>query len=157
MFNLMRYYSIASLAGIVVAATLLGMFYRQLSEASLLQMAGTHNAALTRVFGNALWPHFAPLLANQGSLPPDHPEIAALRQAVVGLMRETAVVKIKVYNLRGVKVFSTEDKQIGENKHTNPGFLAAAQGQLASELTLRNQFSAFHGVIESREIGRAHV
>jgi diguanylate cyclase (GGDEF)-like protein/PAS domain S-box-containing protein len=157
MFNLIRYYSIVSLACVVVAATLLGMFYRHLSEASLLDMAGTHNAALTRVFGNALWPHFSPLLANQGSLPPDHPEIAALRQAVVGLMRETSAVKVKVYNLQGVTVFSTEEQQIGENKHTNPGFLAAAQGQLGSELTHRNQFSAFDGVIESRDLISTYI
>ena len=157
MFNLTRYFAIASLACIILAAALLGLFYRHLSEASLLKMAGTHNAALTRVFGNALWPHFAPLLANQGSLPPDHPEIAALRQAVVGLMRETAAVKIKVYNLQGVTVFSTEEKQIGENKYTNPGFLAAVQGELGSELTHRNQFSAFHGVIESRDLISTYI
>ena len=157
MFNLTRYFAIASLACIILAAALLGLFYRQLSEASLLQMAGTHNAALTRVFGNALWPHFAPLLANQESLPPDSPEIAALRQAVVGLMRDTAAVKVKVYNLQGLTVFSTEAKQIGESQHTNPGFLAAAQGELGSELTHRNQFSAFDGVIESRDLISTYI
>ena len=157
MFNLTRYFAIASLACIILAAALLGLFYRQLSEASLLQMAGTHNAALTRVFGNALWPHFDPLLKQQESLSPDSPEIAALHQAVVGLMRDTAAVKVKVYNLQGLTVFSTEAKQIGENQHTNLGFLAAAQGELGSELTHRNQFSAFDGVIESRDLISTYI
>ena len=157
MFNLTRYYSLASLACIIVAATLLGLFYRQLSESSLLEMAETRNAALTRVFGNALWPHFAPLLEKPQSLPPDHPEITALHDAVVELMRDTAVVKVKVYNLQGVTVFSTEAKQIGEDKHTNAGFLAAAQGELASELTHRNQFSAFDEVIESLDLISTYI
>ncbi|MHB1397674.1 MAG: putative bifunctional diguanylate cyclase/phosphodiesterase [Trichloromonadaceae bacterium] len=157
MFNLLRYYAIASLACIIVAATLLGLFYRQLSESSLLQMVEARNAALTRVFGNALWPNFAPLLKQQESFPPDSPEIAALRQAVVGLMRDTAAVKVKVYNLQGLTVFSTEAAQIGEKKHTNAGFLAAALGDLASELTHRNQFSAFEGTIESRDLISTYI
>jgi len=157
MFNLIRYYSIASLACIIVAATLLGLFYRQLSESSLLQMVEARNAALTRVFGNALWPNFDPLLKQQESLPPDSMEIAILRQAVVELMRDTAAVKVKVYNLQGLTVFSTEAKQIGESKLANAGFLAAVQGELASELTHRNQFSAFEGVIESRDLISTYI
>ena len=41
MFNLTRYYSIASLVCIIVAAAILGMFYRHLSLNSLTKMAET--------------------------------------------------------------------------------------------------------------------
>ncbi|MBI5485190.1 MAG: hybrid sensor histidine kinase/response regulator, partial [Deltaproteobacteria bacterium] len=152
MFNLTRYYSIASLICIIIAAVILGMFDRHQSIKSLTEMAEDRNAALTRVFGNALWPHFSPLLKT-GSygrpIDPAAPEIAALRREVVALMKDTSVVKVKVYNTEGLTVFSTEAKQIGESKHANAGFLAAAQGRVASELTHRNKFSAFDGVIES--------
>jgi hypothetical protein len=39
-----------------------------------------------------------------------------LRQDAVRLMRNTAVVKIKVYNRLGVTVFSTDAEQIGEKQ-----------------------------------------
>ncbi|MBC7963703.1 MAG: hybrid sensor histidine kinase/response regulator, partial [Steroidobacteraceae bacterium] len=160
MFNLTRYYSIASLVCIIVAAAILGMFYRHESMTSLLNVAEDRNAALTRVFGNALWPHFSPLL-KQGSashpIDPAGPEIANLRKQVVALMKDTSAVKVKVYNMQGVTVFSTEANQIGEDKHANAGYLAAAQGRVASELTHRNKFSAFDGVIESRDLLSSYI
>lgn len=160
MFNLTRYYSIASLICIIVAAAILGMFYRHESVASLLNVAENRNTALTRVFGNALWPHFSPLLKRGPGDPPINPsgpEIANLRRQVVALMKDTSAVKVKIYNLKGVTVFSTEAKQIGDEKYTNAGFLAAAQGRVASELTHRNKFSAFDGVIESRDLLSSYI
>ena len=160
MFNLTRYYSIASLICIIIAAAILGMFYRHESVASLMNVAEDRNAALTRVFGNALWPHFSPLLKRGTADPPINtsgPEIANLRRQVVALMKDTSAVKVKIYNLQGVTVFSTEAKQIGDNKYSNAGFLAAAQGRVASELTHRNSFSAFDGVIESRDLLSSYI
>ncbi len=160
MFNLTRYYSIASLVCIIIAAAILGMFYRHESVASLLNVAENRNAALTHVFGNALWPHFSPLLKRGPGDPPINPsgpEIANLRRQVVALMKDTSAVKVKIYNLQGVTVFSTEAKQIGDDKHSNAGFLAAAQGRVASELTHRNKFSAFDGVIESRDLLSSYI
>ncbi len=160
MFNLTRYYSIASLICIIIAAAILGAFNRHQSIESLMRMAEDRNAAVTRVFGNALWPHFGPLLKpGSASRPidPNSPEIARLRQRIVALMKDTSAVKVKIYNMDGLTVFSTEAKQIGENKHTNEGFLSAAQGRLASELTHRNQFSAFDRVLESRDLLSTYI
>lgn len=160
MFNLTRYYSIASLVCIVFAATLLGLFYRHQSIQSLMIVAEGRNADLTRVFGNALSPYFSPLLKKHTSGQPldtASPEISALRREVVFLMQETSAVKIKIYNMDGLTVFSTEAKQIGESKHDNVGFITASQGRLASELTHRNTFSAFDRIIEKRDLLSSYI
>ncbi|MEI6209627.1 MAG: EAL domain-containing protein [Desulfuromonadales bacterium] len=160
MFNLTRYYSIASLFCIIIAAVILGVIDHRQSIKSLTEMAEDRNAALTKVFGNALWPHFSPLLEqHHTNLPisPFSPEIADLRREVVALMKGTSVVKVKVYNTDGMTVFSTEAQQIGENKSNNAGMLAALKGQIASELTHRNKFSAFDGVIESRDLLSSYI
>jgi len=159
MFNLTRYYSFASLVCIVLAAAILGMFYRHLSLNSLTKMAEGRNAALTNVFDNALRPHFSPLLHQGANVRPGpaDPAVASLRREVVALMKDTSAVRVKIYNMDGLTVFSTESKQIGESRRENGGFQAASQGRLASELTHRNTFSAFDREVESRDLLSTYI
>lgn len=72
-------------------------------------------------------------------------------------MEGLSVVKVKIYNLDGLTVFSTDPNQIGEDKSTNAGFLAARAGQVASELTHRDTFSAFEDTIVDRDIISSYV
>jgi signal transduction histidine kinase len=67
-------------------------------------------------------------------------------------MQKLPVVKVKIYTLDGRTVFSTQASQIGQDKSTNAGFLAARAGHVASELTHRDTFSAFEQTIEDRDV-----
>jgi diguanylate cyclase (GGDEF)-like protein len=67
------------------------------------------------------------------------------------------VVKVKIYNLDGLTVFSTDAKQIGEDKSTNSGFLAAKSGRAASNITFRDRFDAFEQVISDRNLISSYV
>ena len=86
-----------------------------------------------------------------------HLDIAGLRQGVVNQMRDTNMVKVKLYNLDGRTLFSTEAKQIGEYESRNAGFLSALQGHPTSELTHRNQFSAFDQMLENLDVLSSYV
>ena len=159
-FNLTRYYSVASLLCIIVAAAILGMLYRQLSVNALRAMAEAQNAALAEVFGNALSDQIMPLLTiGEGSIKPspESPEVKSLRKETVELMRRTSAVKIKIYNTKGMTVFSTEARQIGDDKSNNPGFQGAMTGEMKSDLVHRNKFSAFDGELESRDLLSAYI
>ncbi len=59
--------------------------------------------------------------------------------------------------MNGMTVFSTQESQIGEDKSENAGFLAALKGDIASELTHRDTFSAFEGEIEDRDVISSYV
>jgi hypothetical protein len=160
-FQLLRYFSITSLAAFVLIAVSLVFFYRQIAVSELLVIGESKNVAITQAFSNVIWPEFGPFLTSASALSADeiraHPETARLRQAIVAQTKGLSVIKIKIYDLNGLTVFSSEEAQIGEDKGDNPGFIAALNGGLASELTRRDTFSAFEGVIENRDVISSYI
>jgi signal transduction histidine kinase len=86
-----------------------------------------------------------------------HPETVRLDQAVRDQMQGLAVVKVKIYDLAGRTVFSTEAKQIGEDKSTNTALLSARSGKVTSYVTHRDTFNAFEGVIEDRDLLASYI
>ena len=160
-FQLLRYFTITSLIAFVLVAVSLVTFYRRLAVKELIEIGESKNAALTQTFSNVIWPEFSNFLGTTSDLSADdiraHPETARLRQAVLEQMQGLSVIKVKIYNLAGTTIFSTQESQIGEDKSENAGFLTALNGGLASELTHRDTFSAFEGEIEDRDVISSYV
>ena len=161
MFKLLRYFSVTSLIAFVVVTALLAVLYGRAARNDLVEIEESKNVALTQAFANSLWPKFAPFVTSGSGLSGDelraHPETHRLRQAVLALMNGTLVVKVKVYNLEALTVFSTQASQIGQDKSTNAGYLSARSGKVASELTHRDTFSAFEETIEDRDVLSSYI
>jgi signal transduction histidine kinase len=155
-FRLLRYFSTASLITFLIVTALLGIFYGRIARSHLLQLGEKNNIALTQAFSNSIWPRFAPFLTSVSGWSREqlqaHPETTRLRHAVLALMDGLSVVKVKIYNLQGRTVFSTQPSQIGDDKSTNAGFMAARSGKVASELTHRETFSAFEQTIADLDV-----
>ena len=151
---------------------------RESARASLVAVHEAGHVALARVFANALWTsHLAPLVQQARSVavepcrPAATPPCAArLRRQVAALpafagvdapvralMRSTNVFKIKVYDQRGLTVYSSELAQVGEDKAGNAGWRTAAAGRTASELVHRDRFSAFEGVVHDRDLIQSYI
>jgi diguanylate cyclase (GGDEF)-like protein len=160
-FRLVRYFSLTSLFGVLIVLTILVYFYRFFAFEALEQHETLDNVAITRIFASTIWPQHSAYVNSSASLSSEelrhHPEVERIRADVVRQMHGLTVVKVKIYDLNGRTVFSTDLNQIGEDKSSNGGFIAAKAGNPVSEITFRNQFAAFEKVINDRNLISTYI
>jgi len=140
---------------------------KQAARASLLLEHEAGHVTLATILANSLWDaHFAPLLAAAQALPPGAasreriqalPGFARADAAVQAMMKGSSVFKIKVYDTRGLTLYSSEHAQIGQDKSGNAGWKSALAGKSASQLTHRDRFGAFEGVVYDRDLIESYV
>ncbi len=161
MFRLTRTFSIASFLGIVIVAMVLSLFYRNISVSALIEHETQSNVSITQALSNTIWPRYADFIARTSGIPPRdiaaQPEIASLRDEVLQKIRGLRVVKIKIYNPKGLTVFSTESKQIGEVEDDDDGFVKAVAGKTTSDLVFRGQFSSTERMIENANLLSTYI
>ena len=140
---------------VVIVAAILGFVLSELAVHSLVAMGESNNQALTRLLANSLSAQLTPYLAAADAMPTERLAVAPgprtiRRRCWPTHLRGLTVVKVKVYDMGGRTVFSTDANQIGEDKSSNPGFQAARFGSVTSELTHRDEFSAFDRIDRER-------
>lgn len=161
MFRLVRFFFVTSLlaaAAIIVAFVL----YRQDEVDRLIEVVESQNTALAQSFSNSIWPRYASFVRSASELDEDalraRPEIRKIGEALKTISEGLPVLKVKIYNLEGLTVFSSEPSEIGQDKGNNPGFFAAARdGIAASKLTYRNAISSFEGTVQHRNLVESYL
>ena len=160
-FDLLRHFSIACLLGMLVAIALAITMVGSWARDHVLDQGTKANADLATVFANGAWIEHGGDIRSAAALAPDElpssDAVANLRVHTLEYMRGTAVVKIKLYNLDGLTLFSTDPKQIGSMASGNDGIRAASAGRIASTLTHRDTFDAFEGTLENRDVLASYV
>ena len=156
MFRLLRYFSIASLVSIVLAAVVLGILHQLLEQGHLLKYGESRNVALARSFANNTWPKFQGFLNTAKGLDAEtlrrQPVIARLGRSVRNAVRNTATLRVQIYHLDGRMLFSTDAAQIGTSNGSDPGFLSATQGVPQSSITHYDNYDSLNGKLADREV-----
>ncbi|MBF0342495.1 MAG: PAS domain S-box protein, partial [Magnetococcales bacterium] len=160
-FPLVRFFSITSLVAMILVASLLGWFFYKIQIDSLLHLGEKQNVALTRAFANTLWPLLQGFLREVERLGPDelqvHSLLATLDFTVRHLVADIDVVKVKLYDTRGLTIYSSQADQIGQDQSANFGFQRALRGEVKSQLVFKNKFASFDGVIEDRNLISSYI
>ncbi len=159
--RLTRRFAVICAAVVLTAGATLAILDRATAIDQLTRMAERNNADLTTAFGNSIWPEFTTFVNGAHQLTPDqirtHPRTAELHRAVVRLMRGTPVLKVKLYDVRGLTVFSTEPGQIGSDYGRNPRFLKAIDGDFATKLEFRETFNSIAATLQNRYVLSSYV
>lgn len=162
MFKLLRFYSVASFISILAAAAILAFFYRQVAVHGIVHLAEQSNATLTKTalasVRYGLVSYLSRVSEAGGGTPASDLKLPYLLAAEINaLMRDTSVVRIKVYNRKGVVVFSTTPSQIGSDRKNNPGFTAAISGGTFSKMNYRDTFNSFGDPDEEDNLVRTYL
>ena len=161
-FKLLQFFTTTSLFAFLVVAVLLGYIFRTLSIDGLINGFKSEHVNHAQIIANEMWDDdFEPLiLATAGKSAAQlkaAPQIPMLHRKVLMLLSGTKIFKIKVYDLKGRTIYSTELEQIGEDKSANAGVIDGLRGLNSSELVHQDQFSAFEGEVQNRDLVESYV
>jgi len=166
MFRLLRYFSLTALALMTLAAAALGALYEKTALDDLLASGESANATHASTFANALTAVFGPPLwiyvSSEGprlsaAQLRTHPNTARIDALVKQLAAGTNLVKVKVFSLNGVTVYSSEAAQIGEDRYNTGAVQRARNGETVSQMTPRATFNALAGPITDRTLLSSYI
>ena len=161
MFNLRRYFSIASLTAFTLAIAAMGAFSRQRAMSGLVRVVKWKNEGLTEMFGNALWLEYGDFLSSTQSLSAEElrysRQIHDLRSTILEGTQGLPILKIKIFDPQGRVVYSTIPQQIGNDGSLSEEFQAAQKGQTLSSFQHGNELFKDSQLLKRHRIVSSYV
>lgn len=153
----------AALFFLLIGATwLAGWAWKQHATNEVIERELQRSIVVATSLSNALWPRYLESMRHAATLPPTSISqlefIEPLARDIAVHVKGQRVLKVKIYDRRGVVVFSTEAKQIGDDNAGNAGVRGGLGGQTQAELVHRHQFSVLDGkLVADRDLVQAYV
>jgi signal transduction histidine kinase/DNA-binding NarL/FixJ family response regulator len=124
------------------------------SRSALQRLIGSqeaNNVVLGRSLINTLWPVYSDYQKKLTDFNGDnlraHPESEQLDRDLHRITKGLPILKVKIYHPNGATIYSSEQRQIGEDKSSDSNFkTTVAHGKTLSKLSYRDTFSAFSGI-----------
>jgi diguanylate cyclase (GGDEF)-like protein len=147
---------------LIGAAWLTAWGWKQTATNEVIQRELQRSIAVATSLSNALWPNYLAKVRRASVMPatslPQLEFLDDLGRDVAAQVKGQRVLKVKIYDPRGVVIFSTEPQQIGEDGSGNVGVLNALRGEAQAELVHRQQFSVLDKTLAAdRDLVQAYV
>ncbi len=159
--SIARAYAIAGAIVCILAYAAILYFSHRIAQDRILQSTQATADTLTRVFVNDLWSEIKPLLPPAGIRDPatmrSLSTTAQIDSMIRNFSRNTDILKVKIYDLTGLTVYSSEAAQIGEDRANYPGVVAGLKGNISGQIVSRDQFSAFEGHAYNRDMVASYI
>jgi signal transduction histidine kinase len=160
-YRLATSYAIISLIAVAITAICIFLFFRYQTINIIEEASKRSNEALTLSTEYALNDHFVMFLnfakRDQRINKIDPALEPSLNKAINKLLRETDIVRVKIYDKEGYVAFSTKQSQIGDGQEDNEGFWKAINGQPATVLIYRDTFNLFDREVEDTNLVQTYV
>ena len=160
-FRLRRYFLLTSLPVVVIITLLSAYGYIVFAKTILIEQESHASQQQTRLMSQLLWPRFQSHIMwskDQDAISLSAAQaVADIDEILLDLFRGSNVIKVKLYNLDGFTVYSSQHSQIGADKSDNPGFMSASRGSVRSNLTWRNEFHAFEKIVMERDVVSSYL
>ena len=148
-----RYFSIASLVCVCIAALALSAYYRNMAINTIERLAEGYSAALSRTALHSVQESLiAFLLSAENAKEIPVSGLAAVRRMTDEMFQDADVARVKLFTKNGRVAYSTNIKQIGLDQSANPAVAAALRGEVSSQLLYRGRFNFFDAVTESANL-----
>ena len=136
--------------------------YRHYVVNELINTAQDHNVELAQSLANTTWPRFSSYItsvaAEDGEELRSRPETQQIHETLAPLLVGLPVLRIKLHNLDGLTIYSSEPGQIGDDKSNDPGFITAARkGKPVSNLKRLDRRNAFGGRLGDLNLVESYI
>ena len=162
MFRLQRYFSLVSAVVLLLITAGLVAGYRAVETQEIETSSEELNFALARSFSNTIAASYLGYISEAAGLDGDairqRPETAELHRLFTRATDGLPVLKIKIYSLTGKTVYSSEQRQIGEDRSATPDLKRAiATSKPFSKSSHRSRFVGLAGEVSDVDVIESYV
>jgi len=161
MFNLLRYFSLTSAAAMIVATTVIVVIFHDHETNDYVEHAQIANSRLATVFSNVFLKEFTPLIQTMAASETEklrqRGELRALDIVFRTLTAASSVLKVKIYDIRGRIIYSSDRTDIGGTSGMPASLSAALAGRTVSKLFFRSSFVGWSGPVTDRYLVTTYI
>lgn len=159
-----------SLLATIALVVLVGILTHQMAsrlvadrlESAVVRASEAANQDLTQLFINDVYDAIEPTVRLNPNINEQNDALSAeeyerIDGRIRAFMLGTDFLKIKLYNLSGTTLYSSDPNQLGADYSANEGFIAAMRGGSYSVSELRSEFGGYSGVVYDRDVISSYV
>lgn len=133
----------------------------QLLRTAIAESTQAGNVTATRLLVNEVYPRLATRLNLEMNLSPSGglsgEDLAEADRTIRKFVLGTDILKVKIFAMNGMTIYSTEPRQIGQDQSRNPSLISASQGIPKSQIEHREHFSALDGGESIRDLVSSYI